>query len=59
MRKGTRLNGKANSGELLIKSVMSNKPKLLTGLGQNGKWSVNPVRVWITGTLDHRMIGRA
>ena len=27
-----------NPGEVLIKAVTFNKPKLLTGLDQNGKW---------------------
>jgi hypothetical protein len=27
-----------NSGEVLLKAVMFNKPKLLTGLNQKGKW---------------------
>ena len=34
MRKGARLNGKANVSELLIKSVRFDKPKVLTGLSQ-------------------------
>ena len=28
----------ANSGELLINAVISNKPKALTGLNQKSKW---------------------
>ena len=34
MRKGARLKGKANSGELLINSVKEDKPKMLIGLSQ-------------------------
>ena len=33
------LNGMVNLGELLINVVNGNKPKMLTGLNQNGKWS--------------------
>jgi len=38
MRSGARVDGMANSGELLINVVRSNKPKALTGLNQNGTW---------------------
>ena len=57
-RKGARLSGMVNVSELLINSVKYDKPKTLTGLNQNGKWSANPVPFWITGTSDHRKIDR-
>ena len=59
MRKGTRLSDKANTSELLINSVMRNKPKVLIGLSQKGKWWVNPLRYRITGTFNHRKKDRA
>ena len=37
-RSGARVDGMANSGELLINVVNLNKPKALTGLNQKGKW---------------------
>jgi hypothetical protein len=37
-RSGTRVDGMANSGELLINVVRTSKPKMLTGLDQNGTW---------------------
>ena len=37
-RSGTRVDGMANSGELPINVVRTNKPKTLTGLNQNGTW---------------------
>ena len=37
-RSGARVDGMANSGELLINAVISSKPKALTGLNQKGKW---------------------
>lgn len=58
MRKGARLEGKVKVTELLIKSVTHNKPKNADRLGPKGKWLVNPVIAWITGTKDHRTIGR-
>ena len=33
------LNDMVNESELLINAVIANKPKMLTGLNQNGKWS--------------------
>ena len=38
MRKGARLKGKANSGELLINFVTYDQPRMLTGWSQKGKW---------------------
>jgi hypothetical protein len=32
--------------ELLINIVTINEPKMLTGSGQNGTWSVNPLYDW-------------
>ncbi len=32
------MDGMVNRGELLINVVTSNKPKVLKGLNQNGKW---------------------
>jgi len=37
-RSGTRVDGMANSGELPINVVRTDKPKTLTGLNQNGTW---------------------
>ena len=37
-RSGARVDGMANSGELLITVVNLSKPKALTGLNQKGKW---------------------
>ena len=37
-RSGARVDGMANSGELLINVVNLSKPKALTGLNQKGKW---------------------
>ena len=37
-RSGARVDGRANSGELLINVVRTSKPKTLTGLNQTGKW---------------------
>jgi hypothetical protein len=37
-RSGTRVDGRANSGELLINVVRTSKPKMLTGLNQKGMW---------------------
>ena len=37
-RSGARMDGMANSGELLINVVRTSKPKALTGLNQNGTW---------------------
>ena len=37
-RSGTRVDGMANSGELPINVVRTSKPKMLTGLNQNGMW---------------------
>jgi hypothetical protein len=37
-RSGTRVDGRANSGELPINVVRTSKPKTLTGLNQNGTW---------------------
>ena len=41
-RSGTRVDGMANSGELPINVVRTDKPKTLTGLNQNGTWSAAP-----------------
>jgi hypothetical protein len=38
-RSGTSSPGQVNSGEVLIKAVIKDKPKMLTGLDQNGMWS--------------------
>src|SRR5208337_3871682 len=56
-RSGARVDGMANSGELLINVVNLSKPKALTGLNQKGKWpgagaSSSPavgVDLWTTG----------
>ena len=37
-RSGARVDGMANSGELLINVVRTSKPKTLIGLNQNGTW---------------------
>jgi len=37
-RSGARVDGMANSGELLINVVRTSKPKTLRGLNQNGTW---------------------
>ena len=37
--RGPAVRGKVNPGEVLIKVVIKNKPKMLTGLNQKGKWS--------------------
>ena len=37
-RSGTRVGGRANSGELPINVVRTSKPKMLTGLNQDGTW---------------------
>src|SRR5262249_55332967 len=37
-RSGARVDGRANSSELLINVVRTSKPKTLTGLNQNGTW---------------------
>jgi hypothetical protein len=37
-RSGARVDGRANSGELLINAVRTSKPKALIGLNQNGTW---------------------
>ena len=37
-RSGTRVDGMANSSELPINVVRTDKPKTLTGLNQNGTW---------------------
>ena len=37
-RSGTRVDGRANSGELPINVVRTSKPKTLIGLNQNGTW---------------------
>ena len=37
-RSGTRVDGRANSGELPINVVRTDKPKTLIGLNQNGTW---------------------
>ena len=37
-RSGTRVDGMANSSELPINVVRTSKPKMLTGLNQNGTW---------------------
>ena len=38
MRSGARVDGMANSGELPINVVRTDKPKTLIGLNQNGTW---------------------
>ena len=48
------MNDKANTSELLINSVMRNKPKVLIGLSQKGKWLDNSLNSWVTGTQNHR-----
>ena len=53
-RKGARLKGKVNVSELSIKSVTRNKPKMLIGLSQKGKWLDNPLELWVTGIYNHR-----
>ena len=57
-RKGARLEGKVKVTELLITSVTKNKPKMLIGLSQKGKWSDKPFSDWFTGTFNHRNIDR-
>ena len=59
-RSGARVDGMANSGELLINVARSNKPKALTGLNQKGTWpgtegSPIPCR----RRPSHRRTGRA
>src|SRR5271166_6676366 len=50
-RSGARVDGMANSGELLINVVNLSKPKALTGLNQKGsKYSVNPY------LIEHNLI---
>ena len=48
-RSGARVDGRANSGELLINVVKTSKPKMLIGLNQKGTWpsagvSLSPCR---------------
>jgi hypothetical protein len=38
-RSGASSPGQVNPGEVLIKAVSKNKPKMLSGLNQKGKWS--------------------
>src|SRR3954447_19152506 len=38
-RSGASSPGQVNPGEVLIKAVNSDKPKMLSGLDQNGTWS--------------------
>jgi hypothetical protein len=54
MRKGARLEGKVKLTELSINSVIENKPKMLIGLSQKGKWLDSFFRLETTGTKDHR-----
>src|SRR5215831_19431187 len=37
--RGPAVRGKVNPGEVLIKAVTRDKPKMLSGLNQNGTWS--------------------
>jgi len=47
-----------NVSELLINVVSIAVPKLLIGTNQNGIWSVAPLNIRGTSSLDHRRIGR-
>ncbi|SOZ71333.1 conserved protein of unknown function (plasmid) [Cupriavidus taiwanensis] len=56
--RGARLTGMGNGSELLINVVSIAVPKLLTGTNQNGIWSVAPLDIRSTSSLDHRRRGR-
>ena len=58
-RSGARVDGMANSGELLINAVNSSKPKALTGLNQKGKWPGAGVPLPLPSLSSHRRRGRA
>jgi hypothetical protein len=42
--------GMADTCESLINVVRCNRPKLLTGLNQNGEQPDNPLKYWVTRT---------
>lgn len=55
---GARLDGMVSACELLLKTVMTSKPKMLTGLAQKGYGQVIPVSSRNTQMLSHRSKGR-
>jgi hypothetical protein len=58
-RSGTRVDGRANSGELLINVVRTNKPKALTGLDQKVCGQVQEIPLPLPSLPSHRRTGRA
>ena len=58
-RSGARVDGMANSGELLINAVNSNKPKALTGLNQKVNGQVQGLPLPLPSLSSHRRRGRA
>src|SRR5271165_5408574 len=58
-RSGARVDGMANSGELLINAVNSSKPKALTGLNQKVNGQVQGFSFPLPSLSSHRRIGRA
>jgi len=57
-RSGARVDGMANSGELLINAVISNKPKALTGLNQKVSGQVQGLPFPLPSLSSHRRRGR-
>ena len=58
-RSGARVDGMANSGELLINVARSNKPKALTGLNQKVRGQVQGLSLPLPSLSSHRRTGRA
>jgi hypothetical protein len=59
-RSGARVDGRANSGELLINVVRTDKPKALRGLNQKGTWPSAGVFPFPLPSLSsHRRTSRA
>src|SRR3954470_8206575 len=58
-RSGARVDGRANSGELLINVVRSNEPKALRGLNQKVRGQVQGIPLPLPSLPSHRRTGRA
>jgi hypothetical protein len=58
-RSGARVDGRANSGELLINVVRTSKPKALIGLNQKVRGQVQGISLPLPSLPSHRRTGRA
>src|SRR4051812_17928761 len=56
-RSGASSPGQVNPGEVLIKAVIGNKPKMLIGLNQKGRGLVQGLQLPLSRRKDHRPTG--